>query len=365
MHVKYGKQHNNAVRNAVRGIVIKDGLIGMVKVEKYDCFIFPGGGVDEGESLEVALKREMLEEAGLIVDISKHLLTTETAEYRFTHVNHFYLCEIIGTGESCLTDIEIDLDMHFEWIPINELYDYFLNYHDDLRFGEENKVVQRSIKSRGFMIMSLLNNMFDWRIETRWLGRSVDMKFDRPVGFQSKPEYTPYPINYGFIENIYSLDGGEVDCYYLDSDEPLNEASGKVVAVVKRFDDVENKLVVSNQNHSKEEIHDAINFIEQYFDSIILMWGVDMIVKEEKNGFKLYKDESAIGRLDLEITPEYIDALFIGVNPDFRGTEAKDLLLNALIDLSNEKNLLIHATCGYMRKWFSRNRPELLENDFQ
>lgn len=271
MKITYGKRNDAPVRDAVRGIVIKDDSIGIIKVNKYDCYIVPGGGVDEGEDFIDALKREMQEETGLIVEVKEKLLETETFELDKTHVNHFYLCEVIDEVESNHTDLELDLEIEFQWVKKEELYEYYLNYHDDLRFGEGNMIVQRSIKSRGFLMMSLLNIKYDWNLEIQWLGKKVDIVFDRPIGFQSKPEYTPYPINYGYIKNIYSLDGGEVDCYYLDSDEPLETTSGEVVAVVKRFDDVENKLVISNKRRSKEEIKEAINFIEQYFDSIILM----------------------------------------------------------------------------------------------
>lgn len=270
MKVTYGIKTESPVREAVRGIVLKGDSIGIIKVHKYDCYIVPGGGIDPGEDILDALRREMQEEAGLLVEVEEKLLTTETFELDKTHINHFYLCKVLDEVETNHTELELDLDIEFRWIKLSELYDYYLNYEDDLRFGEGNKIVQRSIKSRGFLLLSLLNNKFNLGLESRWLGKVVDIEFDRPVGYQAKPEHNPYPINYGFINNIYSLDGAEVDCYYLDSNEPLKQATGKVVAVVKRYDDIENKLVVSNENHSEEEIKGAIDFIEQYFDSIII-----------------------------------------------------------------------------------------------
>jgi ADP-ribose pyrophosphatase YjhB (NUDIX family) len=46
-------------RQAVRGIVTRGQHILLVYTERYDDFSFPGGGVDEGEDLVVALKREL------------------------------------------------------------------------------------------------------------------------------------------------------------------------------------------------------------------------------------------------------------------------------------------------------------------
>lgn len=90
-----------------------------------------------------------------------------------------------------------------------------------------------------------------------------------------------------------------------------------------------------------------------------------MKVIKEDNIFRLLEEDEQIGKLDFKIEEEYIDALFIGVQEEFRGTDAKDHLLNALIAMADELDMKIHATCGFMRKWFSRNLPELLENDFQ
>ncbi len=271
MNVEYGKKIENKTREAVRAVLIKDNKIGIMKVDKFDCYIFPGGGVDDGEDFEVALKREAQEEAGLLIEVGEKILTTTSGEYEFTHINHYYLCDITGQTNTSLTDLEIGLGIHFKWIDKEDLYDFYLDYRDDTRFGEVNTIVQRSIRSRGHLIMTRLNKMFDWGLERRWIGKEVEVVFDRPVGYKQEPDYDPYPINYGGIKNIYSLDGDEVDCYYIDSKVPLESSLGRVVAVVKRFDDVEEKLVVSNLNPTKDEIKSAINFIEQYFDSIIVM----------------------------------------------------------------------------------------------
>lgn len=271
MHIKYGLENNKRVREAVRGVVLKDDSIGIINVQKYDCYIFPGGGVDEGENHEVALKREMLEEAGLLVNINKHLLTTESFEPDFAHVNHYYECEIIGHGDTAHTDIEKDLNISFEWIPLTELYDYYLLYEEDLRFGDENMIIQKSIKSRGYLLMTLLDRTLKLDLMKRWIGRDVVVTMDRPIGYIKEGFDKPYPINYGFIKDIYSLDAEEVDCYCIDETVPMNEICGKVIAIVKRFDDVEDKLVVSNKKYSKEEIMDIIRFQEQFYDSVIIM----------------------------------------------------------------------------------------------
>lgn len=65
------------VQPSVRGIIIRDGKVAMVHSLKYDYYKFPGGGMEPGESLEQALRREVAEEAGLQV--------TSIREYGFVH----------------------------------------------------------------------------------------------------------------------------------------------------------------------------------------------------------------------------------------------------------------------------------------
>ena len=54
-------------RPSVRSLIIRGGKIAMVHSLKYDYYKFPGGGIEEGETLSNALIRETLEESGLVV----------------------------------------------------------------------------------------------------------------------------------------------------------------------------------------------------------------------------------------------------------------------------------------------------------
>jgi len=82
-----------------------------------------------------------------------------------------------------------------------------------------------------------------------------------------------YPVNYGFIPGIIAGDGEEQDAYVLGVDEPLQEFTGVVIAIIHRFDDVEEKWVVAPEGvmFSKEEIWEQVKFQEQYFQSEIWM----------------------------------------------------------------------------------------------
>lgn len=106
------------------------------------------------------------------------------------------------------------------------------------------------------------------------IGATVTVTVDRPLG-SYHPEYKDmyYPINYGYIEGVMAPDGEEQDAYILGVNEPVKKFTGKIIAIVRRKDDIEEKWVVvpDGVTFSKEEIRSQIHFQEQYFDSEIVM----------------------------------------------------------------------------------------------
>jgi len=105
------------------------------------------------------------------------------------------------------------------------------------------------------------------------LGDIVTVTVDRPMGCYH-PEHPDmyYPVNYGYIEGIMAPDGEEQDAYILGVSEPVKQFTGRVIAVIHRYDDVEEKWVVTPEGvlFSKEEIAEQVRFQEQYFDSEII-----------------------------------------------------------------------------------------------
>ena len=89
------------------------------------------------------------------------------------------------------------------------------------------------------------------------IGTYVKVTIDRPLGSRH-PKYPDlyYPINYGYVEGVIAPDGEEQDAYVLGVNEPVNEFCGRVIAVIHRLNDVEDKWVVAPEGvkFSKEEI---------------------------------------------------------------------------------------------------------------
>ena len=106
------------------------------------------------------------------------------------------------------------------------------------------------------------------------IGQTVKVTIDRPLGsYHPNHPDMYYPVNYGYVEGIIAPDGEEQDVYVLGVDKPLKEFTGRVIAVIHRFDDVEEKWVAAPENvtFTKEDIMEQVHFQERFFISEVRM----------------------------------------------------------------------------------------------
>ncbi len=113
-------------RQIVRAIVV-DGeeQFSFVRVYRDDDFgkatliETSGGGVEEGEAHEDALKRELREELGAEVEILCKLGVVSDY-YNLIHrhnINHYYLCRLLSVGEAHRTEEEVR-DFHLSTLKL-------------------------------------------------------------------------------------------------------------------------------------------------------------------------------------------------------------------------------------------------------
>jgi inorganic pyrophosphatase len=93
------------------------------------------------------------------------------------------------------------------------------------------------------------------RLARSFLGRTVDLVIDRPCGSRHPTCGFFYPANYGYVPGTLAPDGDELDAYYLGPSEPMSSAQGICIAIVHRFYDDDDKLVVVP--HSGRMLDDA------------------------------------------------------------------------------------------------------------
>jgi 8-oxo-dGTP diphosphatase len=76
---------------------------------------FPGGKIEQHESHQNALKRELNEELNLDVEVGEHVFTVNHQYPTFFIILHAYFVEVYTN------DIKLNEHMDFKWLNINEL----------------------------------------------------------------------------------------------------------------------------------------------------------------------------------------------------------------------------------------------------
>lgn len=106
-----------------------------------------------------------------------------------------------------------------------------------------------------------------------YLGKTVDIEIDRPIGYvHVKGKKTlVYPINYGYIPGVLGGDNEELDVYLLGVDKPVEKYTVKIIGIVHRENDIEDKLVGApvGMSFTADEIAEAVHFQEKYYISHI------------------------------------------------------------------------------------------------
>lgn len=92
-------------RICVRGLIVKEDGLSVIFRRKNgeEYYVIPGGGVEDNETLEEALKRELKEELNIDVNVLEEVFKTENDD----RIEHFFKCEFIS-GTFTLNGEELD-----------------------------------------------------------------------------------------------------------------------------------------------------------------------------------------------------------------------------------------------------------------
>ena len=106
----------------------------------------------------------------------------------------------------------------------------------------------------------------------QFLGKKVSAKIDKPIGTRHPRHGFVYMVNYGFIPDTKAPDGEEVDVYVLGVFEPLEEFTGRCIAVIHRLNDNDDKVIAvpDGVDYNDKQIMALTEFQERFFKSKVI-----------------------------------------------------------------------------------------------
>lgn len=126
-------------RSGSRAIIIRDGKLLLSHETNSGWWLIPGGGLEAGETPEMACIREVEEETGYIVRPVRQFLTMNEYYEEYRYVSDYFVCEVTGKGRMNLTDAEIRRGVEPQWIPFREAVRIFSEHESYAGISEEKR----------------------------------------------------------------------------------------------------------------------------------------------------------------------------------------------------------------------------------
>ena len=190
-----------APRITARAIVKnQDGLYAVMYADKWGLHSLPGGGVEDGEDVLTALRREVYEEIGCVCDEIQELgiVSENRASLDYTQINHYFVVTTNHTFcENHLTESEQANRTVVKWVAFDEL----VRLINDQEF---DRIQGKYLKARD---VAALREYAKW-VEL-YIPKLEDLWFYQKM--MSDPETMSYNANWDVDYDGYHRDTGCID----------------------------------------------------------------------------------------------------------------------------------------------------------
>ena len=137
-------------RAACRAIIVKDDTILLSCEKNNDLYMLPGGGIEENETDQECVKREVEEETGYIIDADECILEIDEYYEDVKYITKYFFGTIKGKGMMKLTPVEAKDGMEPFWMRLGDAINMF-SKHETYRDSDEMK---RGLYFREFIALT-------------------------------------------------------------------------------------------------------------------------------------------------------------------------------------------------------------------
>lgn len=127
----YKLEQEGKLFEKARAVIVKGGKVLILFNPKTNAYTIPGGGVDEGETIQQAVVREALEESGYLIEPVKEICSNfyevsmelDGEKYISHRVEYYYLCRLKNLECENTNGIEGEYECKIEkqWSDIDSL----------------------------------------------------------------------------------------------------------------------------------------------------------------------------------------------------------------------------------------------------